>query len=49
MCDNSFTDVSATTPNDWACYTVEALLDAGLIAANPQFNPEREITKAEAI
>ncbi|MDP2090429.1 MAG: S-layer homology domain-containing protein [Candidatus Gracilibacteria bacterium] len=48
-CDNKFSDVSATTPNNWACYTVEALLDAGLIAANPTFRPEAQITKAEAI
>ncbi|MDR1945368.1 MAG: hypothetical protein LBQ59_04865 [Candidatus Peribacteria bacterium] len=27
-CDNVFKDVSATTPNNWACYSVEALADA---------------------
>ena len=48
-CDNLFTDVSATTPNTWACYSVEALRDANLIAANPTFRPEAQITKAEAI
>jgi hypothetical protein len=48
-CDGSFSDVSETTPNTWACYTVEALLDAGLIAANDKFNPETNISKAEAI
>ena len=48
-CDNEFEDVTATTPNTWACYTVEALADADLIAKNPKFNPEKEITKAEAV
>ncbi|MDD2871380.1 MAG: S-layer homology domain-containing protein, partial [Candidatus Gracilibacteria bacterium] len=48
-CDDSFKDVSATTPNTWACYSVEALLDAGLIAANENFRPEANITKAEAV
>jgi len=48
-CDNSFSDVSATTPNTWACSYAEALLDAGLVSANAKFNPETNITKAEAV
>lgn len=48
-CAGTFNDVSATRPNDWACYTVEALADNGLIALNTNFNPEQNITKAEAI
>ncbi len=48
-CNGSFADVSATTPNDWACLSVEPLLDNGLIAANENFRPEANITKAEAI
>lgn len=48
-CMNVFRDVSATTPNTWACYTVEALANAGLIAKNPNFRPEANITKAEAV
>ena len=48
-CDNSFADVSATTPNDWACGYVEALLDKGLVSANTNFNPERNISKVEAV
>ena len=48
-CDNTFADVSATTPNNWACYSVEALSDANLIAKNTNFNPEANITKAEAV
>ena len=48
-CDNKFSDVSATKPNTWACLSVEALLDAGLVAANPTFRPEAQITKAESV
>lgn len=48
-CDNSFSDVSSTNPNNWACSSVEALLDAGLISANAKFNPESNISKAESI
>ena len=48
-CDNEFSDVTATTPNTWACYSVEALADADLIAKNDKFNPENEISKAEAV
>ena len=46
-CSNSFSDVSATNPNTWACYSVEALLNAELIASNTTFRPEDSITKAE--
>ena len=48
-CSNSFKDVSATKPNTWACFSIEALLDAGLIAKNTNFRPESNITKAESI
>lgn len=48
-CNNVYKDVSATRPNNWACYTVEALSDEGLIALNENFRPEDYITKAEAI
>ncbi|MDD3646395.1 MAG: hypothetical protein PHH06_03225 [Candidatus Gracilibacteria bacterium] len=48
-CDNLFTDVSATTPNTWACYVVETLRVNNMIAANAKFNPEANITKAEAL
>lgn len=48
-CTNLFKDVSATKPNTWACYTVEALANAGLIAKNANFRPEANITKAEAV
>jgi len=44
-----FKDVGQTTPNDWAWASVEPLREAGLIAANENFNPERNISKAEAI
>ena len=48
-CSNKFSDVSATTPNTWACGYVEALLDAGLVSANAKFNPESNISKSEAL
>lgn len=48
-CDGSFTDVTATTPNTWACGYVEALLDAGLVSANATFRPEDNISKSEAV
>ncbi len=46
-CSNIFWDVSSTNPNTWACYSVEALVNADLIASNPTFRPEANITKAE--
>lgn len=48
-CDGVFKDVSATKPNDWACYTVEQLADNGLIALNENFRPEDNISKAEGV
>ena len=48
-CSNAFADVSATNPNLWACYTVEGLLNNDLIAGNPTFRPEENITKSEAL
>jgi len=36
-CDNEYTDVTATTPNTWACYVVEALRDNGYLAKNAKF------------
>jgi len=45
----TFSDVTATSPNNWAVYSVEALADAGLIAKNATFRPEDKISKAEAI
>jgi len=47
-CDNSFADVTATTPNTWTCGYAEALLDAGKISANTNFNPLSNLTKSEA-
>lgn len=48
-CDNIFKDVSDTKPNTWACYTVEALAEAWVIAKNETFRPEDNISKAESI
>lgn len=48
-CEGKFADVSATTPNDWVCGYVEALLANGLISANANYNPNANLTKAEAV
>ena len=45
----TYSDVTMTTPNDWAWQTVEPLADAGIIAKNATFRPEDPISKAEAI
>lgn len=48
-CKNIFWDVTANTPNTWACKNIEALVDYNLISANPNFRPEDSITKSEAL
>ena len=49
MCDNIFSDLSATNPNSWACVNVEVLVDNNLISRNTNFRPEDKITKSETI
>lgn len=48
-CENIFADLSANTPNSWACVNVEVLVDNNLISANTNFRPEDFITKAETL
>ena len=48
-CEGKFADVSATTPNNWVCGYVEALLENGLISANANYNPNANVSKTEAI
>lgn len=48
-CKNIFKDVAFWKPNNWACYTIEALVENNLIAKNNFFRPEDKITKSEAI
>eukprot|EP00493_Phyllostaurus_siculus_P022205 UN22537 len=48
-CEGKFSDVSATTPNDWVCGYVEALLEEGLLSANNEYNPERNLSKTESL
>ena len=48
-CDNEFSDITATTPNDWICGYAEALRDAGKVSANAKFNPETNVSKSEAV
>lgn len=48
-CADSFEDVSATNPNNWVCSYVEALLNEGYISKNKNYNPNSNLTKAEAV
>ena len=48
-CEGKFSDVSATVPNTWVCGYVEALLAAGKVSANAEYNSERNLSKAEAL
>lgn len=48
-CSGLFKDVTATTPNDWACIHIEPLVESGLISRNENFRPEDNITKAESL
>lgn len=45
-CVSSFNDVSSS---DWGCKYIEWALDMGYIAANPNFRPDDNITKTEAM
>jgi hypothetical protein len=49
VAEGIYSDVTATSPNNWAVYSVEALAKADLIAKNDTFRPEDKISKAEAI
>ncbi len=44
-CSGKFSDVGS----DWGCKYIEWALGQGIIAANPTFRPDDNITKAEAI
>lgn len=48
-CNNIFQDVTENTPNNWACFSIEPLVEKNLISANEYFRPEDEITKAETL
>lgn len=48
-CKNLFDDVTAKKPNNWVCKNVEALVEHNLISGNKLFNPERNISKSEAL
>ena len=48
-CKNTFSDVSSSMPNTWACKNIESLVDNDLITANASFRPEDSITKSEAL
>ena len=48
-CNNVFSDISLTSPNDWACKNIEALVENDLISRNESFRPEDNISKSEAL
>lgn len=49
-CKKIFKDVSATKPNTWICRAVEFAVENGIVSgANKNFNPESNITRAEAL
>lgn len=48
-CENKFEDVKITANNKWACGRIESLLEAGIIAANKNYNPESFVSKSEAL
>ncbi len=49
-CKNTFRDVSAVKPNNWVCRAVEMGVENGIVSgANKNFNPESNITRAEAL
>lgn len=45
-CRGDFADLSA---DDWGCKYAETLLDNSMVAANTNFNPDADITQAEAL
>jgi hypothetical protein len=49
-CKKVFQDVSALKPNEWICRSVELAAENGIVSsANKKFNPESNITRAEAL
>ncbi|MCB9806550.1 S-layer homology domain-containing protein [Candidatus Peribacteria bacterium] len=55
-CDNIFSDVSSTYPNDWVCRVAETLARDGIISQNDTnqygdvfFRPLKNVTRAEAL
>lgn len=48
-CDWKFKDLTANKPNNWACFSIEPLLDKWFIAKNENYRPEDSVSKAEAL
>lgn len=46
---NTFSDVTKTSPNNWAWKSINALRLYDIISENPTFRPESKITKSEAV
>ena len=50
ICKNVFKDVTNVKPNNWICRAVEIAVENGIVSnANKNFNPESNITRAEAL
>ncbi len=50
ICRNIFKDVANAKPNNWICRAVEIAVENGIVSsANKNFNPESNITRAEAL
>ena len=48
-CKSIFEDVSNTKPNNWACKNIEPLVENWFLSKNKLFNPEKNISKTEAL
>ncbi len=56
MCENMFSDVSASYPNDWVCRVAETLARDGIVSQSDTnqygdtfFRPLKNVTRAEAL
>lgn len=48
-CQNIFSDISQSKPNDWVCRAAETALINGIITKNKFFNPRSNVTISEAL
>ncbi len=48
-CKNIFSDLSIKKPNNWACLSIEPLVEKGILSRNSTFRPESNITKTEVL
>ncbi len=48
-CQNIFSDISQSKPNEWVCRAAETALINGIITKNKFFNPRSNVTISEAL